>query len=59
MSAAQRLLDTINATGGCLQYPDGTVAPQGDPDWIDLGEAYLAACAELGAVPILKKNHLT
>ncbi|MGH2510638.1 MAG: hypothetical protein ACRDHZ_24965 [Ktedonobacteraceae bacterium] len=32
------LLDTVKATGGLVLYPNGTVAPAGDPDWIDLGE---------------------
>lgn len=53
LTAAERLVSTINATGGAISYPDGTTAPMGDPDWIDLGDAYLAACSELGQDPIL------
>ena len=53
MTAAQLLVNTINSTGGCYRYPDGTTAPKGDPDWIDLGDAYLQACAELRKKPKL------
>lgn len=52
-TAAERLVSTVNATGGALRFTDGTVAPAGDPDWIDLGDAYLAACAELVQEPKL------
>jgi len=51
--AAQRLIDTVNATGGLVGFVDGTHAPQGDPDWIDLGDAYLTACAEKGVSPVV------
>jgi hypothetical protein len=51
--AAQMLIDTINATGGLLNFSNGTYAPLGDPDWIDLGEAYLAACAQKESTPMV------
>jgi hypothetical protein len=51
--AAQLLIETINATGGLLEFSDGTYAPRGDPEWIDLGEAYLAACAEKASTPVV------
>jgi hypothetical protein len=38
-NALKSLLDTVLATGGLIQYPNGTFAPAGDPDWIDLGDA--------------------
>jgi len=51
--AVQQLINTINATGGVLPLPNGLYAPMGDPEWTDLGEAYIAACSERGLVPIL------
>jgi len=51
--SAELLVATIEATGGVVQLTDGTVAPQGDPEWIDLGEAYLLACAELQRLPVV------
>ncbi|MBX5462542.1 MAG: hypothetical protein IRZ28_15805 [Steroidobacteraceae bacterium] len=51
--ATQLLIDTINATGGLLLRPDGTQAPLGDPDWLDLADAYLAACTEKGIDPVV------
>ena len=51
--SAELLVATIEVTGGLLQFSDGTVAPQGDRDWIDLGDAYLLACAELQRLPVV------
>jgi hypothetical protein len=51
--AAQLLIDTINATGGLLTLADGRYAPRGDPDWIDLADAYLVACAEKEQAPVI------
>jgi len=48
---AQLLIEAINNTGGLVQFSDGTVAPACDPDWVDLGEAYLSGCAETGQEP--------
>jgi hypothetical protein len=45
------LVSTIEATGGVLDFGNGTTAPVADDDWIDLGDAYLAACAALGREP--------
>lgn len=42
---------TIEATGGVQVDRSGFAAPKGDPEWIDLGEAYLAACELLGRRP--------
>lgn len=52
-SAALRLISTIENTGGLIAYADGTFGPECDPDWIDLGKAYLAACAEVGKDPVV------
>jgi hypothetical protein len=46
---------TIESTGGVIQYKDGNYAPEGDPEWIDLGDAYLAACAALERKPKVRK----
>jgi hypothetical protein len=50
-SALDALIDTIEATGGCVRDEDGHVAPEGDPDWIDLGDAYVLACTAIGRTP--------
>ena len=42
-------VDTIDATGGVETDHDGSVSPVADPEWVDLGEAYIQACALLGA----------
>ena len=52
-AALDTFIDTIEATGGCVRDQDGHVAPEGDPDWIDLGEAYVRACAALGRTPLI------
>ena len=49
--ALRKFVETIEATGGVFDTGDGTLAPVGDPEWIDLGEAYIEACAELGRDP--------
>lgn len=47
-------LDTIEATGGVVKFPNGEYAPEGDIDWIDLGEAYIAGCNERNRVPVIR-----
>jgi hypothetical protein len=37
-------IHTVEATGGVRPMGDGTFAPVGDLEWIDLGEAYVKAC---------------
>lgn len=49
--ALHQLVECINATGGCVRLESGHVVPQADQDWIDLGEAYLTACAAMGVEP--------
>jgi hypothetical protein len=51
--AAQLLVDAINAAGGVRSLPNGCYAPERDPQWSDLGDAYIAACSELGLVPLI------
>jgi hypothetical protein len=55
--SAHLLIETINAAGGLLRFADGTVAPACDPDWVDLGEAYLAACTETEQAPCLAEEN--
>lgn len=49
--ALTALCDTIEATGGVKLNEDGTYSPEGEPDWIDLADAYLIACAALDRSP--------
>lgn len=46
-NAAQDLIDTIDATGGLT----GEDTPVGDPEWLDLGMAYIRACEEMNVPP--------
>lgn len=50
-AALRQFVDTINATGGLVVNDAGETAPAADEDWIDLAEAYLAACEALGVEP--------
>jgi hypothetical protein len=59
--ALQALRDfvlTVEVTGGIFTDVDagGVVAPYADPDWCDVGEAYLLACAALGRQPVLDRG---
>ncbi len=49
--ALKDFIEAINATGGVEFSGRGECAPVADPDWIDLGSAYLAACAAIGVSP--------
>jgi hypothetical protein len=53
--ACGALIATIEATGGCVRDQRGSLAPAGDPDWIDLADAYLAACAALRRTPLVEE----
>jgi len=55
-SAAQMLVELINVTGGVIENEYGTLSPCGDEDWLDLADAYYAACAELGVEPMVTKR---
>jgi len=54
-----RLISTIENTGGIVGHEDGTFGPVGDPDWIDLADAYLAACKEEGRRPMVRAESLS
>ena len=46
--AACRLINTVEATGGIVLNEDGTYSCVGDPEWIDLADAYVLACEAFG-----------
>lgn len=56
MIEAERALldfvDAINATGGVTKDHEGFTVPVFDEDFIDLGEAYMRACAVLNLKPM-------
>ena len=52
--ALRHFIDAINVTGGVIRLPSGCVVPKGDEEWIDLGEAYLEACQEVGVEPLVE-----
>jgi hypothetical protein len=56
--ASVMLIETVESTGGVISYEDGTHAPAGDPDWIDLGDAYLRACLEHGREPVIVREEI-
>jgi hypothetical protein len=56
MTALEDFINTIEATGGIRAFEDGTYGPEADEDWIDLGDSYVKACAELRR-PILYADH--
>ncbi len=51
LDALQAFVATIDATGGVERNSDGYPAPVADPEWTDLGFAYLKACDSLGRKP--------
>jgi hypothetical protein len=60
-AAVQALRDfvlTVEVTGGIFTDVDagGVVAPYADPDWCDVGEAYLLACTALGRQPVWDRS---
>ena len=52
VTALESFIGAIEATGGVFVDPKGYPCPVADPDWIDLGEAYLKACRALGREPV-------
>lgn len=51
MDALNKFIGTIESTGGLIDEGEG-LAPAGDPEWLDLADAYLAACKATGRVPM-------
>ena len=54
-AALDAFIATIEATGGCVRDDGVLLAPAADPDWIDLADAYLAACAAIGRTPMIEE----
>jgi len=50
---------TINTLGGVFLANDGAHRPVGDPDWSDLGRAYMLACKALGEDPLISELEYT
>ena len=50
------LIETINNTGGIKRTNKGSPVPVTDAEWVDLGIAYVDACAALGEDPMEEKN---
>jgi hypothetical protein len=52
-AALDGFIEAIETTGGCFRNEGGVLAPAGDPDWTDLGDAYVRACAAIGRTPLI------
>jgi hypothetical protein len=52
-AALNALVRTIESTGGVVLNSDGHPEPEGDRDWIDLGDTYAMACKALGKEPMV------
>lgn len=51
-----KLIRTVEATGGVEKNEDGTYSPLADPDWLDLGDTYIEACEAIGREPKVAKD---
>jgi hypothetical protein len=52
--ALSGFIDTIEATGGCLQIERSVLVPVADSNWGDLAAAYCLACRALGREPTIR-----
>ena len=50
-TALEEFIDAVEATGGVFIDCGGEACPHGDPEWTDLGSAYLSACRVLKRKP--------
>jgi hypothetical protein len=57
-AALEEFVSAIEVTGGVKADPEGSGlhVPVGDEEWVDLGEAYLKACAALGRKPKVEQD---
>jgi hypothetical protein len=55
-AALDDFIETIEAVGGCFRNEGGVFAPAGDPDWTDLGDAYVRACNAIGRIPQIDRT---
>lgn len=56
--ALMEFIAAINATGGLQQdtKADGKpLVPVGDPEWLDLAEAYVSACEAMHLTPVVEE----
>ena len=51
--AASGFFEAIEATGGVMQQRLGSFVPAAEPDWINLGNAYVDACIPFGREPLI------
>jgi hypothetical protein len=49
----EQFVRTVEAAGGVMRSESGCYEPLGDPEWIDIGDAYAEACAVLGREVLL------
>lgn len=49
--ALLEFIEAVEATGGVIVQGDGLHAPVADLDWVDVGEAYVRACAAMNRIP--------
>jgi hypothetical protein len=52
-NALENFIGTVEATGGVCLDEEGHYVPVADPEWMDLGGAYLVACAALHRQPMI------
>ena len=52
-AALMTFVSAIEDTGGCTRDYKGYVVPLADEDWVDLGDAYVEACAALDREPMI------
>lgn len=51
--ALEDFVNCVSQTGGVNQQSNGLLVPCADPEWVDLGEAYVKACKALKVDPII------
>ncbi len=51
-AALDEFCANIDATGGLTRGEEGLPVPCGDPEWLDMADTYLKACAALGRTPV-------
>jgi len=56
LAALEKFVGTVEASGGILVNSKGHHLPAGDPEWLDLGDAYMDACAVLDRIPVTTQD---
>jgi len=51
-------IKTVEDTGGVKLNAKGLYEPQADPEWIDLGDAYVNACEVLKRKPMVEEEEI-